>query len=255
MRQGSIIGLLLFLIYVNDIYNSSNALQYILFADDTNAFCSNADFQILLRNINAELPKLSKWFRSNKLSLNLKKTNYIYFQDRKNNDIPDIEITLDGELLEKRDSTKFFGLLINENLRWNNHVQYISNTISRNIGILCKLKYYVPSNILFMLYNSLILPYISYCNIIWANSKSNVDTILLLQKKAMRLCTDSSYRDHTNPLFSKLKTLKVDDIYILQIALFMIRLQNGLLPSYFPHSLIWITPSTLTLQGKLKNSI
>lgn len=84
-----------------------------------------------------------------------------------------------------------------------------------------------------MLYNSLILPYISYCNIIWANSKSNNDTILLLQKKAVRLCTNSSYRDHSDPLFSTLQTLKVDDINILQIALFMFRLQNGHLPSYF----------------------
>ena len=71
------------------------------------------------------------------------------------------------------------------------------------------------------------------CNILWANTKSNVDTILLLQKKAIRLCTNSYYRDHSNPLFAKLKTLKAGDIHILQIALFMFRLQHGQLPSYF----------------------
>ena len=69
--QGSILGPLLFLIYVNDISYSSNALQYILFADDTNVFCSNSDFNTLLRTINSELPNLSKWFKSNKLSINL----------------------------------------------------------------------------------------------------------------------------------------------------------------------------------------
>ena len=90
--QGSILGPLLFFIYVNYISYSSNALQYILFADETNAFCSNSDLNTLLRTINTELPKLSKWFKSSKLSLNLKKTNFIYFQNRKTNN----DIILDG---------------------------------------------------------------------------------------------------------------------------------------------------------------
>ena len=68
----------------------------------------------------------------------------------------------------------------------------------------------------------------------WANTKSNVDTILLLQKKAIRVCTNSRYRDHSNPLFAKLKTLKAGDINILHNAIFMFRLQNSQLPSYFP---------------------
>ena len=70
------------------------------------------------------------------------------------------------------------------------------------------------------------------------NSIGNTETILLLLNKDVRLCTNSSFRDHTNPLFLKLKTLKVDDIYILQTGIFMFQLNNRQLPPYFPHSLI-----------------
>ena len=85
----------------------------------------------------------------------------------------------------------------------------------------------------FTLYNTLILPYISYCNILWATSKTITNNILLLQKKAIRVCTRSGYRDHTDPLFVKLKWLKVDDINVLQTAIFMFRLNAKLLPDLF----------------------
>ena len=233
--QGSVLGPLLFLLYVNDISNSTTSLQYIIFADDTNVFCSNSDFRSLQRILNTELPKLSLWFRSNKLSLNLKKTNYIHFQSRKNaTDKPIPEIVLDGEYLEKKQNTKFLGTIINENLKWSDHVHYVSKRVSRTVGLLYKLKHYVPLNILYMLYNSLILPYMSYCNILWADSKVYTDKMLLLQKKAIRVCTNAGYRDHTDPLFARLKTLKVTDINFLQKALFMFRLHNDSLPSHFP---------------------
>ena len=142
-----------------------------------------------------------------------------------------LNIMVDGILLEQKESVKFLGIYISENMKWNAHVQYISDKVSRNVGILCKLKYYVPKNILFMLYNSLILSNISYCNIVWATAKSHIDSILLLQKKAIRICTNSGNRDHSDPLFVELKTLKVNDINFLQNSLFMFRLYNGQLPS------------------------
>ena len=85
-----------------------------------------------------------------------------------------------------------------------------------------------------MLYNSLILPYITYCNLVWATSaKTNINPIFLLQKKALRICTGSQYLAHTNPLFYELKTLKVYDINSLQSLLFMFKYKNNLLPRSF----------------------
>ena len=232
--QGSILGPLLFLIYINDISNVSNILQCILFADDTNVFLSSPNFNTLVNTLNAELPKLSTWFKSNMLSLNLQKTNFIYFKHPRKQPIGHhFEIKIDNTILEMKTHTKFLGVFINENLNWSNHINYTLTPISRNVGVLHKLKYYLSNKILFMLYNSLILPYILYCNIIWANSKTNTQPLLLLQKKAIRICSDAGYRDHSDPLFARFKSLKINDIHFLQIALFMFRYNTDLLPMSF----------------------
>ena len=233
--QGSILGPLLFLIYINDICNVSNVLSYTLFADDTTVFYSHHDIQSLEQTMNQELPKLTLWFRSNALSLNVQKTNFMHFKGRKSCHNQSLDIKLDGVSIERRTCTKFLGVFINDKLTWNDHVNHVAIPISRNIGIMYKVKSFVSDKILLMLYNTLILPYISYCNILWATSKSMINIILLLQKKAVRICTRSGFRDHTEPLFARLKCLKVDDINLMQTALFMFRFNTNLLPMPLSH--------------------
>ena len=233
--QGSILGPLLFLIYINDLVNVSDSLQYILFADDTNIFCSHADYDTLIEKLNAELPKLSLWFRSNMLCLNVSKTNFIHFMSckRVNNEEENKILFIDDIAIEQKTCTKFLGVVINENFNWQDHVKHISTPIARNIGIIRKLRHFVPKKSLFLLYNSLVLPYISYCNIVWANSPGSTNSILLLQKKAIRLCAGSSYRAHTDPIFYEHKILKISDLHFLQTAIFMFRHNLNRLPSYF----------------------
>ena len=226
--QGSILGPLLFLIYINDICNVSKTLNYTLFADDTSVFLSHREINTLEQKLNSELPKLTLWFRSNVLSHNVLKTNYIHFRGRKSNDNLALNIKLDDISLERKTCTKFLGVYINEKLDWSDHVKHIVTPISRNIGVLYRIKCFVSDRIL--LYNSLILPHISYCNILWATSKCVTNNILL-QKKAVRICTRAGYRDHATPLFVKLKCLKIDDINFLQIAIFMFRFNIKLLPT------------------------
>ena len=106
--------------------------------------------------------------------------------------------------LNRVSSTKFLGVIIDENLTWKNHIDAISKTISRNIGMLTKLKHFVPENILYSLYCTLILPYINYGVLIWGNTcKTYLDKIFKLQKWAIRTISNSHYRSHTGPLFSK----------------------------------------------------
>ena len=231
---GSILGPLLFLIYANDLVNVSDSLQYILFADDTNVFCSHTDYITLIANLNIELPKLSLWFRSNMLSLNASKTNFIHFKGyKRKTNFHDNRLFIDNVAIEQKSYTKFLGVVINEHLNWSDHVKYISTPISRNIGLLCKLHHYLPAKILFMLYNSLVLPYISYCNIVWANSYNSTNRIFILQKKALRICAGANYLDHTDPIFNRYHILKIHDINFLQTALFMFRYNAKILPSYF----------------------
>ena len=234
MPQGSILGPLLFLIYINDVVNSSPVLSYILFADDTNIFYSHPCLNTLIRTLNIELTKVKQWFDCNKLSLNIKKTNFIHFTTRNAPENINIDIKIDTILLEQKESTKFLGVYLDKNLNCKTHIQKITSSISRSLGILCKLKDMLPFKTLLVLYNALTLPHISYCNTVWGNStKSNTNIILHLQKKAMRICTGSHYLANTDPLFHQLNTLKVNDINVIQTACFMYRFSVNLLPSNF----------------------
>ena len=232
--QGSILGPLLFLIYINDITKSSSTISFILFADDTNILYSHKHLTELINTLNTELINVSSWFKCNKLSLNIAKTNFIHFQTLHSNiELPQ-PIKIDDLSLLKKDFTKFLGITIDKNLTWDQHIQNISSQIAKGIGILCKTKDIILNSALLTLYNTLILPYITYCNIIWGNcSISKINQIYRLQKKAVRICTNSSYLAHTNPLFHQLKILKVHDINILQTSIFMFKYTKNVLPPIF----------------------
>ena len=156
--QGSILGPLLFLIYINDIIRSSPILTYILFADDTNLFYSHKNINTLINTFNSELSKISQWFKCNKLSLNINKTCTMHFSNSRiyNYDL-NSPILVDGSPLNVKDSTKFLGLTLDSHLSWDNHIHNICNSISKAIGVLYKLKYFLDEKTLFMLYNTSIL--------------------------------------------------------------------------------------------------
>jgi hypothetical protein len=145
-----------------------------------------------------------------------------------------ININIDNSPLEQKQNSKFLGVSIDDKLTWNDHLHHVTSCISRGVGIIFKLKSLLPQTTLFLLYNTMVLPYITYCNIVWANcGKTKLNPILLLQKRALRICTGSSYLANSDPLFYKLKTLKVTDLNALQVAIFMFKYTNKQLPSPF----------------------
>ena len=193
--QGSILGPLLFLLYINDITRTSSLLSFILFADDTNIFYSHKNLHSLVEILNHEIPKVCTWFKCNKLSLNINKTNFVHFKlsNTNANDLP-INILIDGVPLERKNHTKFLGVFIDEHLNWNEHIRHVTTCISRNVGILYKTTHYLPPKALFMLYNSFILPYITYCNIVWAAcAKTKINSIYILKKKLLGFVLDHNF--------------------------------------------------------------
>ena len=145
---------------------------------------------ILLLN---ELQKISNWFKFNKLSLNIDKTNFVIFKNKHSNK-PDLnfKIEIDNKNFDKVEVTKFLGILIDNNLSWKSHTSHISKIVSKYNGIIRKIRPYLNQDSLQTLYNTLVLPHLSYCTLVWGNeNNANLESLFILQKKVIRTCTNS----------------------------------------------------------------
>ena len=231
--QGSILGPLLFLLYVNDIVNVSNVLLPIVFADDTNVFLEGTNIDHMCALMNKELEKLCNWLHANKLSLNVEKTQFILFTKREKCVVSSPIKIFDVSIVEVN-SVKFLGVLIDCHLNWSDHIKLIKNKIAKGIGIICKAKKILKPETLKTLYNSFILPHLTYCIEVWgATFDCILDKLNILHKKSVRIMMSQQRLSHTDPLFKRLGLLKLSQIYMYAITVFMFKYQRGLLPDIF----------------------
>ena len=235
--QGSVLGPLLFIVYINDICNVTSLFDIILFADDTNIFKSGNNIRTLISDLNLELIKIARWFKLNRLSLNLKKTKYIIFCNKyQRKFIPnDVVLKIDDTLIERVGSTKFLGIIINEKITWHDHIQAIKDKISKGIGIICRLRRVLPIRLLIVnLYYAFVHPFLDYGNIVWGTApKTIINKILLMQKKVVRIILNCNRTDHAAPLLKRFRILNVFEINTFQTACFMYRIEHKSVPPVF----------------------
>ena len=192
--QGSILGPLLFILYINDFSNVSDILFYVLFADDTNVFLNGKDIKIILNTMQLELTKLYNWLLANKLTLNVSKTHFMVFHRAKHKNYK-INIEINKVVIEQVKHTKFLGVIFDDNLNWSNHISYINSKIATGVGIICRAKKYFTTTALVNLYNAFIFPYLIYCVEVWGNALSiHLTPLLKLQKKILRIITFTHHR-------------------------------------------------------------
>ena len=186
--QGSILGPLLFLIYINDLSLVSTFLSPIMFADDTNLFYSHNNIKILFKNADDELESISQWFKANKLSLIEGKTKFTLFHkpcDKDNLPLQLPNLKINNNEIKRSSSIKFLGVLVDENLTWIDHITLFENKLSKNLGLLHKAKNYLKSMV--SLYYSFIHSYLNYGNIAWCStSMTKLKKLLSKQKQALR---------------------------------------------------------------------
>ena len=231
--QGSILGPLLFILYINDIPNSSLRSNFILFADDTTIYCQNSNLTDTLSDMTSEFKHISNWLRINRLSLNMLKTKLMIY-DNRISDTSEVSITLDGHKIDASPHATFLGITIDENLNWGVHIGNVSTQISRTNGIINRLKSVLPRNTLLLLYNALVLPYLNYSLLLWGRTNlTYLNKLYILQKRVIRNICDAQYNCNTAPLFHELKVLTLFDLYDYQLGIFVYKFTAGMLPDVF----------------------
>ena len=199
--QGSILGLLLFIIYMNDLPLFVTNAQISMYADDTSLYNNIKSVSEIKDNLIPVFLKICDWLRSNKLSLNTIKTEFMVTgsQNKLNNTDSDpvttpYHISIDGFAIKRTKAVKYLGLVVDDALTWSQHIDYISSKIAPGVGILKRTRSFLPKQSLLTLYKSMIQPYFRYCNIVWGQcNETLLDRLQTLQSRAARVIANVSY--------------------------------------------------------------
>ena len=250
--QGSILGPILFLCYINDFFTATTLFS-VLFADDTTGLGKGKNLRDLTTYVNGELQKIANWFRANKMAVNTAKTKFIVFRTRgkridpddcqlvfNSNEIGSVEnpnlivpiLRVHEQGVEK--SFKLLGIHFDEYLSFDAHVSSVCAKISKSLYCLNRIKNFVTPCAMKMLYFAMVHSHIVYClNVYSCANITTLNPLKLKQKEAIRVISNSGYRDHTGPLFKRLAILPLDDLIKYSQLKFMFNFHHKKLPISF----------------------
>jgi len=228
--QGSILGPLLFSIYINDINMATDLFEIVIYADDTTLCGSlntrnNEDTTL----INENLDKISNWLVLNKLSANNSKTKYMLFHNKQKKITP-LTIKFNDNHIESVNQFNYLGITLDTSLTFNGHISKLHSTLAKTIGSLNMIKKFLSEQVLLQIYYTLLHSKLCYGLLVWGHNSSKLNK---LQKRAVRIVTNSKYNAHTEPLFKRLNIPKISDIHKLQLYKLLYKISNNLVPIFF----------------------
>ena len=233
--QGSILGPLLFLLFINDLPLYTNNVFIDLYADDTTFYDIQDSMEQIENNLQSALNGLQIWCKSNGMILNRSKTKVMFVttnQKRQRLNRQNLDLNFQNEPLNMISSDKILGVFVDNNLTWTDHIKYLTKKIASSIWLLSKIKKFLSQDHRVQFYKSYIQPHIDFCNIVWgSSSECNKLKIFRLQKRACKVILDYNVEDSREAM-SSLKIMSIYDRLYLRKAKFMFKVFNNLTPSY-----------------------
>jgi hypothetical protein len=269
--QGSILGPILFLCYINDFW-SATTLFSALFADDTTCLGKGKILSELTLYVNQELQKIANWFRSNKMAVNTNKTKFIIFRTRGKPINPiDCRLLFNGNEIGKPEdpsliyeierihnegsltSFKLLGVLLDEYLSFDDHINSLCTKISKSLFCINRVKNFVNQETKKTLYFAMIHSHLSYCINVYSSANStSLNRLILKQKEAIRIICNTGFREHTAPLFKQLKILPLNELIHLSKLKFMHSFYHNKLPESFYR--MWLSNRERNPERVLRNA-
>ena len=189
--QGSVLGPLFFLIYINDVLDVLGDCKIKLYADDTVIYHSDVNHNLAAARLQHNLSKFHKWCVENKLTINAKKTKLMVFGTRSRvKSAKNVKIKINNEEIQTVPSFKYLGILLDSTLNYNQHIASVIRTVLHKITLLSKVKRYLRDESALQIYKSMILPYLDYADVVFANSNAvDIEKLQRLQNRCLKVCT------------------------------------------------------------------
>lgn len=235
--QGAVLGTLLFLIYINDFQNILTSAKICMFADDALIYVSGKNPSECIRVLNEEMEKVDIYLKMNKLKLNTNKTKAMIINGR-----VDEDIYISGVTIEKVKEIKYLGILLDDKLKFDVHINYICKKIVKKVAFLRRIRCKISTTTAITIYNTIIKPHFEYCStIIFLGTHQMKERMQKLQNKAMRCILRCHRLTHIKDMLNRLRWLSVNQRLMMNAFIFIFKIKNKLLPSYMQNFLIYVS--------------
>ena len=202
-------------------------MSFVLFADDTTVYVQNDSIDGAIEILNTELAKVALWFDSNKLTLNVNKTQMIMLS-RKKNLTPQNEVILRNEVVQRVNKAKFLGVIVDQHLNWKDHISMITQKMSKSCGIIYRIRNTLDIKSKRLIYYSLIHPYLTYCVNVWSSTyRTNLKMVCTAQKRSVRALFATAQQPHSRDIFLNQRILPLDKLINQQEGILAYKVISG----------------------------
>ena len=233
--QGSILGPLLFIMYINDLTLGTSHEDISLYADDTTVYAVAKRIEDINQCLNSTLTHITEWCEKNDMVVNEEKTTAICIRSARKASGTDhnLRLVINNQNVATTEDEKLLGVHLDSSLSWNNHIKHVKKTVQNRLNLLKYLKSYLPLQARIMYYNAYVLPHFDYCSVVWSNTSGNkINELFKLQKRAARMILNKKYDTPSSALFSELQWLPLPSRFKFNVCIEVYKALNNLSPGY-----------------------